>query len=336
MRALPTRIALAAAAAVLCAAAAFAQDTDTWAEFTPQGEEFAVLMPHFPAARVESVEAGELRVSGRRYSSVGYDQSAYLVWSLEDGGGELERLAREDYVSERFRGEALYLDLLAEVAHELIVRPAAENGKRGDEDVEEEFGKAGYFGMAYRREFELDGRPAREYGFNWRNAAGTVVVCADGRRVYVVAAASPHPSAPRWKQFVSSFKLKAGAPAPRVSRDPLSSGAAPGPHRAGGPPPDYHATFRQAEVTQKAVITFKQEPGFTESARKFNVAGTVRLRAVLNRTGEVTDVTVLAGLPHGLTTKAIEAAKKMKFQPAQKDGRAVSQYIVLEYHFNIY
>ncbi len=58
--------------------------------------------------------------------------------------------------------------------------------------------------------------------------------------------------------------------------------------------------------------------------------------AVLNRAGEVTDIKVEAGLPHGLTTKAAEAAKKIRFQPAQKDGRPVSQYIILEYNFNIY
>jgi len=41
-------------------------------------------------------------------------------------------------------------------------------------------------------------------------------------------------------------------------------------------------------------------------------------------------------LPDGLTEKAIAAARSIRFQPAQKDGRPVSQYAVIEYSFNIY
>jgi outer membrane biosynthesis protein TonB len=37
-----------------------------------------------------------------------------------------------------------------------------------------------------------------------------------------------------------------------------------------------------------------------------------------------------------LTEKAIAAARQIRFQPAQKDGRAVSQWITIEYNFNIY
>ena len=89
-------------------------------------------------------------------------------------------------------------------------------------------------------------------------------------------------------------------------------------------------------MTQRAVITHKPEPGFTEEARRNNVTGLVRLRAVLSASGEVANVTVIKGLPDGLTEKAIEAARQIKFRPAQKDGHTVSQYIVLEYNFNIY
>jgi TonB family protein len=89
-------------------------------------------------------------------------------------------------------------------------------------------------------------------------------------------------------------------------------------------------------LTQKARITFKPEPGYTESARRFNVTGVVRLRAILASTGEVKGLDVVKGLPHGLTSKALDAARQVKFQPAQKDGRVVSQYVVFEYNFNIY
>jgi TonB family protein len=104
----------------------------------------------------------------------------------------------------------------------------------------------------------------------------------------------------------------------------------------GGGGVDYSRPFRQNEVTRKALITFKPEPGFTEEARKNNVTGVVRLRAILHSSGGVQGISVVKGLPDGLTEKAISAARQIRFTPAEKDGHAVSQYVVLEYNFNIY
>jgi TonB family protein len=99
---------------------------------------------------------------------------------------------------------------------------------------------------------------------------------------------------------------------------------------------DYSKPFKSSEVTKKAVITSKPEPSFTESARAFGVTGVVRIRAILAATGKVEGVSVVKWLPHGLTQKAIGAARGIEFTPAQKDGRPVSQYVTLEYNFNIY
>jgi TonB family protein len=104
----------------------------------------------------------------------------------------------------------------------------------------------------------------------------------------------------------------------------------------GGGGEDYNRTFQPREVTRKAVITFKPEPNFTEEARKNNVTGLVKLRLVLASSGAVSNISVVKGLPDGLTEKAIAAARQIRFNPAQKDGRAVSQYITIEYNFNIY
>jgi TonB family protein len=66
------------------------------------------------------------------------------------------------------------------------------------------------------------------------------------------------------------------------------------------------------------------------------VTGVVRLRVVLGSNGKVTNISVVKGLPDGLTEKAVAAARRMLFLPAGKDGREVSQYAVLEYNFSIY
>ncbi|HKG15048.1 MAG TPA: energy transducer TonB [Pyrinomonadaceae bacterium] len=92
--------------------------------------------------------------------------------------------------------------------------------------------------------------------------------------------------------------------------------------------------FKPSEVTRRVVITATPEPSFTEEARRNGVHGVVRLRAVFTASGAVQVITVVKGLPDGLTEKAIAAARQIRFTPAQKDGRAVSQYVVLEYNFN--
>jgi TonB family protein len=109
-----------------------------------------------------------------------------------------------------------------------------------------------------------------------------------------------------------------------------------GPGGGGGGGPDYNRPFRANEVTRKAVITLKPEPQFTEEARKNNVTGLVKLRLLLSSGGSVGNISVVKGLPDGLTEKAIAAARQIRFTPAEKDGRKVSQWIVIEYNFNIY
>lgn len=50
------------------------------------------------------------------------------------------------------------------------------------------------------------------------------------------------------------------------------------------------------------------------------VQGMVTLRSQFLLTGEIGDVQVIKGLPHGITEIAIEAARKIKFSPAFNDG----------------
>lgn len=98
--------------------------------------------------------------------------------------------------------------------------------------------------------------------------------------------------------------------------------------KCGGP------VYAGGEVTRRARITRKPEPGFTEEALANNAYGVVRLTAVLCRTGRVTDIKVEQGLSHGMTEQVVEAARRMKFEQAVKDGRKVSQTIKLEYAFS--
>ena len=52
--------------------------------------------------------------------------------------------------------------------------------------------------------------------------------------------------------------------------------------------------------------------------------------------GTIENIRVVRGLPDGLTEKAIEAAKRIRFQPAVKNGSPVSVRGNLEFTFNLY
>ncbi|HEV2802640.1 MAG TPA: energy transducer TonB [Pyrinomonadaceae bacterium] len=99
---------------------------------------------------------------------------------------------------------------------------------------------------------------------------------------------------------------------------------------------DGQQIYKIKEVTHRAQVIYKPEPFYTEKARKNQTTGVVRLRLILSATGKVTNIVVLKFLPHGLDEKAVFAASHIKFIPAMKDDRPVSQYILIEYNFNVY
>jgi TonB family protein len=97
----------------------------------------------------------------------------------------------------------------------------------------------------------------------------------------------------------------------------------------GAVPPPVSST----EVIQKARILSRPVPQYTEMASRMGVSGTVVIRCVLGSDGRVKNISVISPLPYGLTEEAVRAARRIKFQPAVKDGRPVPQYIQMEYNF---
>jgi TonB family protein len=94
--------------------------------------------------------------------------------------------------------------------------------------------------------------------------------------------------------------------------------------------------FTGKEVDKKIRLAMKPEPMYTEIARQNQLTGTVVLKCVFASNGSVTNIRTVSGLPYGLTERAIDAAKKIKFIPAVKDGKYVSMWMQLEYNFNLY
>ena len=99
-------------------------------------------------------------------------------------------------------------------------------------------------------------------------------------------------------------------------------------------PPEV-AGFSAKEVDVKAEITDRPEPEYTREARRVGVQGNVVLKLLLLPNGKLDRVRVVRRVPYGLTENAIRAACEIKFKPAQKAGKEVSQWVQVEYPFRL-
>jgi TonB family protein len=89
-------------------------------------------------------------------------------------------------------------------------------------------------------------------------------------------------------------------------------------------------------ITGKPTILYKERARYTEEARRHLLQGTVVLSVIFGADGQIHDIRTVKGLPYGLTENAIEAAKKIRFQPAVRYGKPVSVRTVLEFNFALY
>ncbi len=69
------------------------------------------------------------------------------------------------------------------------------------------------------------------------------------------------------------------------------------------------------------------------TAKRQKFQGVVQLRVTFLASGEVGEVRVISGLSDELNRRAVESARKIKFEPRMKDGKPVSVSKVVEYTF---
>lgn len=98
------------------------------------------------------------------------------------------------------------------------------------------------------------------------------------------------------------------------------------------PGPDY-ASYRNNPTFKKLRILAKPDAGYTEEARRNNVSGQVVLRVLCAETGRINQISVVRGLPFGLTERAIAAARQIEFEPAELDGKKVAYPLIVIYNF---
>jgi TonB family protein len=90
--------------------------------------------------------------------------------------------------------------------------------------------------------------------------------------------------------------------------------------------------YKQSEVDQKAKIIKRPHPSTDRMCG--NDSGFVRVSVVLHKSGKVGDVKSLKSSEcQRFNENSLDSAKKIKYNPAVKDGQPVSVSVLVEYTY---
>lgn len=90
------------------------------------------------------------------------------------------------------------------------------------------------------------------------------------------------------------------------------------------------------KLSGDVIILRKPRPGYTDDARMRGIQGTIFVNVQFLANGEIGNITVSDRADRGLGTNVIIAVRKIKFIPAQANGKAIDVTRTLQYKFSIY
>lgn len=82
-------------------------------------------------------------------------------------------------------------------------------------------------------------------------------------------------------------------------------------------------------------LLHKVEPTFTDEAREAKIQGIVRLSVEVWEDGKPHNIRVFESLGHGLDENAMEAVEQWRFEPAQREGKAVRITAMIQVSFRL-
>lgn len=283
-----------------------AQETNAWVEISSSDAFFKISMPKQPVEASQHTSIGNIDANGTRYEAL-TDGASYALWTFVDANhGSL-------------RGLDEYLDACADLVWDGLLN-IPRDPLRDNKQIPAT--------MSYVKELALP-LPGREYSLSTGAGNGTLRFFVADARIYILMAANS-PGGP-WERekFFESFSVSLVPPTQKPQTGSVNTSSV-------SDATDYNRVFSGREVTQKLRILSRGAPSYPASASRYGVTGTVVLRAVFSREGQVTDIYVIKKLPHGLTAAAIKTTSSISFTPAMKDGRPVSVSMELQYEFNLF
>jgi TonB family protein len=94
-------------------------------------------------------------------------------------------------------------------------------------------------------------------------------------------------------------------------------------------------TMETGPATTPVEILFKPQPNYTTEARGLKLEGEVLIEVMFGADGHLQVQRVVRGLGHGLDESGIEAANKIRFKPAMRNGSPVDSTAVVHVLFQL-
>lgn len=104
------------------------------------------------------------------------------------------------------------------------------------------------------------------------------------------------------------------------------------------PPPAEPRSVRPMQVggsVQQAKLISQQKPQYPPLARQVRISGTVRLAAIISKTGAIEQLQVLSGHPM-LAQAALEAVKTWRYKPTILNGQPVKVQTTVDVIFRLF
>lgn len=164
-----------------------------------------------------------------------------------------------------------------------------------------------------------------------------------------LAEARPKPVAAKKAAAVAAEKKERTMPAPERPKPAASPAPTPAQASSGGsttvasgPPADADAAsgadkvYSPRQLDQSPAITRGVKPDYPSSARSRRVEGRVVVRMVVETSGQPGQCSIHSANPQGYFEEAaLDAARRMRFRPGTKAGKAVRTLVLLPFDFNL-
>jgi TonB family protein len=134
---------------------------------------------------------------------------------------------------------------------------------------------------------------------------------------------------------VTTGGFGSGAPAPRRVANGSGEVQTAGFDQRASAPAQPSVPAATKPIDRPVEIVFKPTPEYTDDARSARIEGTVSLEVEFTAAGDVRVLRVVRGLGHGLDEAAERAALRMRFKPAQSDGRPVDSRATVHITFRL-
>lgn len=102
------------------------------------------------------------------------------------------------------------------------------------------------------------------------------------------------------------------------------------------PPTDADAPAAPKAGETPLRIIKKPQPSYTSDARRDGVTGSIKLLVGFDADGTVKHIVILQSLGSGLDEEAVKAARGIKFEPEQRDGKPISVAKQIQFSFTLY